>query len=183
VNSVFLNQYSVVLDACVLGPMPVADLLLRLGEAEFYVPRWSNSILAELRKFLVSRGKSERQVDHRIDAMSRAFEDACITGYENLISSLTLPDPDDRHVLAAAIRGQAHSILTENIKHFPAKTLDVFGITAQRLDGFLVDQYDLNPNLFISVLKAQAQERNVDAERLLEKLNTPVLRSMIKLGT
>ena len=66
--------------------------------------------------------------------------------------SLTLPDPDDRHVLAAAIRGQAHLILTENITHFPAKTLDVFGITVQRLDGFLVDQYSLN--LFISTYSA-----------------------------
>jgi hypothetical protein len=88
----------------------------------------------------------------------------------------------NRHVLAAAIRGQVHSILTENIKHFPAETLDVFGITTRQLDGFMVDQYDLSPNLFISVLKAQAQERKVDAERLLAKVNAPVLRSMIKLG-
>jgi predicted nucleic acid-binding protein len=182
VNFIFLNQYSVVLDACVLGPMPVADLLLRLGEAEFYVPRWSNGILTELRKFLLGRGKSEQQINHRIEAMSSAFEDACITGYEDLITSLLLPDPDDRHVLAAAIRGQAHSILTENIKHFPAERLDPFGIAVQRLDGFLVDQYDLNPNLFISVLKAQAKERDVDAERLLTRINAPVLSSLIKLG-
>jgi hypothetical protein len=63
--------------------------------SEFYVPLWSNGIWAELRKFLLSRGKSEKQIDHPIDAMSRAFEDACIRAYEDLISSLTLPDPDE----------------------------------------------------------------------------------------
>jgi hypothetical protein len=182
-NSIFLNQYTLVLDACVLAPMPIADTLLRLGEAEFYVPKWSNQILLEVREFLKGRGKTQQQIDHRFEQMSAAFEDACVTGYEDLIESLTLPDKDDRHVLAAAIRGHAHSIVTENVKDFPEAETEKYGITVQKVDTFLVDQYDLNPNRFISVLMRQAAAARVDPSQLLVKLNAPSLGKLLRLGT
>ncbi len=179
-NSVLFGQNTAVLDACVLAPMPVADLLLRLGEAGFYAPRWSTHILAELRKFLAGRGKTARQIEHRIEQMSIAFEDACISGYEDLIESVHLPDPNDRHVLAAAIRGQIQTIVTENLRDFPERATNPYGITVRRLDEFLVEQYDLDRKRFVEVLNGQALERAVDPQRLLEKINAPRLRAMIK---
>lgn len=179
-NLAYLSLESAVLDARVLGPMPLGDLLLRLGEAEFFSPRWSHDILAELRRFLLARGKTIRQIDHRIAAMTRAFEDACVADYEDLISTLHLPDPDDRHVLAAAIRSRADSLVTENRKHFPAKAVNPYGITVQSLDQFFVSQFYSNPDLFTKILRGQAKERSVNASQLLAKLNAPTLDSLMQ---
>lgn len=88
--------------------------------------------------------------------MDEAFEDAHVEGWESLESSIELPDPDDRHVVAAALWGRAEAIITENIKHFPAKSLSVHGIEAIRLDDFLLDQYDLNPSATRRIVVEQA---------------------------
>jgi len=57
-------------------------------------------------------------------------------------------DPKDRHVLAAAIRGGAHAIITDNTRHFPAESLQPYGIEVQTTDDFLRSQYNLGPDLF-----------------------------------
>jgi hypothetical protein len=177
----FVNQYTVVLDTCVLAPMPAADFLLRLGEAGFFIPKWSNDILIELRGFLQSRGKTETQINHRIEMMSLAFEDACISGYEDLVEGLNLPDKKDRHVLAAAIRGRADSIVSENIKDFPTSEVDKYGITIQNLDSFLVDQYQLSPSRFISTLKAQATKARRNPQQILQNLRASTLLQTLSL--
>jgi hypothetical protein len=66
-----------------------------------------------------------------------AVRDCLVTGYDDVIDSLTLPAADDRHVLAAAIRAGAEVIVTYNLKDFPAETLAKFGIEAQHPDDFL----------------------------------------------
>jgi predicted nucleic acid-binding protein len=114
--------------------------------------------------------------------MSKAFEDACVTGYEDLIPAINLPDPDDRHILAAAVRGRADSIVTQNMKDFPETEIDKYGVTIQRLDAFLVDQYQLSPNRFISTLKAQAKHVNVAPQAILQKLSAPSLQQVLRMG-
>jgi PIN domain len=73
--------------------------------------------------------------------------DALVSGYEDLIESLQLPDPNDRHVLAAAIRGGADVIVTANLRHFPTDTLGQFGIERQHPDVFIMRLLDLAPEL------------------------------------
>ncbi len=147
------------------------------------MPKWSHQILLEVRRFLEQRGKTKRQIDHRFEQMALAFADACITGYEDLIESIRLPDQNDRHVLAAAICDHAQTIVTENIKDFPAAETEKYGIIAQTVATFLVEQYDLNRNLFISVLLRRAAEAGVEPEGLVGKLNAPSLSNLLKLGS
>jgi hypothetical protein len=79
-----------------------------------------------------------------------------LSGYESLIEGLQLPDPNDRHVLAAAIRGRADVIVTMNLKDFPADVLAPFGIEAQHPDEFVLHLLDLAPG---SVCKAADAHR------------------------
>src|SRR5258705_50848 len=92
------NQYIAVLNTCVLAPMPLCDTLLRLAEEPaFYIPKWSDDILRELRSTLQRMGYSPAQAERRITAIESAFEDASVAGYEPLVVSMT-NDPKDRAV-------------------------------------------------------------------------------------
>ncbi len=79
--------------------------------------------------------------------MNKHAADALVTGYEELIEGLRLPDPDDRHVLAAAIRARADVIVTCNLRDFPADALSPYGIEAQHPDEFIMNLLDLAPGL------------------------------------
>ena len=96
------------------------------------------------------------RVNERFAAMDAAFEDARIDGWEPLEAALTLPDPDDRHVLAAAIRGKADAIVTANGRDFPHPVLDPLGIAVVHPDDFLLDQLDLAARVVLDVLREQA---------------------------
>jgi hypothetical protein len=88
--------------------------------------------------------------------MRAAFNDALVTGWEELEPGIRLPDQDDRHVLAAAIRGSAQGIITANTKDFPAAALEPLGLEAVRPDDFLLDQLDLSPPTILQVIREQA---------------------------
>lgn len=126
----------VVLDACVLYPAPIRDLLLHMANEGLYRPKWSDQIQEEwVRNLLINRPDlSSRQLQQTTQAMNRAFPDATVREYEVLISTLELPDADDRHVLAAAIHGQASLIVTANLKDFLTLYLHSLGIEAQHPD-------------------------------------------------
>ena len=101
-----MSHFTALLDANVLHSQPITSLLLELAEARLYRPAWSEHIHVEWRRSVL-RVRPEidpAALDRRRAAMDRALPDACVSGYEPLIPGLTLPDPDDRHVLAAAIR-------------------------------------------------------------------------------
>ncbi|MFK5736599.1 PIN domain-containing protein [Pseudomonas urmiensis] len=76
--------------------------------------------------------------------MEAAIPDALVKGHEQLLDSIELPDPDDAHVLAAAIRSSAEIIVTFNLKDFPSSTLDAFDVQAQHPDEFIMDLWDLD---------------------------------------
>lgn len=140
------DRFVVVLDANVLYPFRVRDALLRFAEAGLFRARWSPKIIAEWRENLLRRRPElEESVDSQIAAMRRAFPEACVTGSDALIPSLTLPDSDDRHVLAAAIRSGAEHIVTENLKDFPESELDKYGVMAVSADDFLSSTFELYP--------------------------------------
>ena len=85
--------------------------------------------------------------------MNQATRDCLVTGYEMLIPSLDLPDPYDRHVLAAAIVGRCDVIVTQNLKDFPEEALKPYDIETPHPDGFLSNHLALEPGLFCSALR------------------------------
>lgn len=104
------SPFTAVYDACVLYPAPLRDFLMWLGLSGRFRARWSQAIHEEWkRNLLINRPDLTRvQVDRTSDLMDRAIPDGLVEGYEALVAGLTLPDPDDRHVLAAAIRIRHH---------------------------------------------------------------------------
>jgi hypothetical protein len=112
-----MPRYTAVLDACVLVPVVLSDTLLRVAEAGRYRPLWTERILGEAQA-AIEEIHPGINVTKRFAGMREAFDDALITGWENLEGRLLLPDEDDRHVLAAAIHGEAQAIITANSFHW-----------------------------------------------------------------
>ncbi|PPK67953.1 PIN domain-containing protein [Actinokineospora auranticolor] len=111
-------MYPAFLDTCVLLKPYVCDTLLTIAESGLFRPLWSRGVLDELARNLIKRGLSDTQVSHRIEQMTRHFPDANVAGYEHLVVAME-NHPKDRHILAAAVRGAAASLVTENLKEFP----------------------------------------------------------------
>jgi len=174
-----IDQYIAVLDACVLAPMPVADTLLRLAEEPaFYIPRWSQGILKEIERTLLKKfAYTPGQVERRISAMQTAFPDAAVDGYEELIVAMT-NDPKDRHVLAAAVKCGAHSIVSDNKKHFSDEALAPYGLECLSADQFIEHQYHLDPDSFINVLNMQAKNIGWTLPELISR-HVPSLSKLI----
>lgn len=142
-----MSHFTAVLDANVLHSYPLTSLLLELAEARLFRPTWSADIHAEwMRSVRAARPDiAPERLERRRTAMDTALPDACVGGYQRLIPALTLPDADDRHVLAVAIRAKAQVIVTFNEKDFPASELSGFDIGVQHPDVFLRHLIDLNP--------------------------------------
>jgi len=158
-----MSRFSALLDANVLYPAPLRDLFLQLAVTDLFKARWSADIHREWIEALL-RNEPHRErgaLERTRDLMDLHTRDALVTGYEGLIPTLTLPDPEDRHVLAAAIAGRCDVIVTQNLKHFPEAALAPLGIEALHPDEFLCNQMSLAPGLFCSaVRKVRARLRN-----------------------
>ena len=153
-----MARYSAFLDACVLVPIALADTLLRLAEVGLYRPLWSDRVLDEVVDAIgmIHPELASGQARSRADAMQASFEDACVTDWEELVAGISLPDPDDRHVVAAALQGRADMIVTANLGDFPSALLEPMGLEVQHPDDFLLNQLDLDPDLTIATLHRQA---------------------------
>ncbi|MFD1046518.1 PIN domain-containing protein [Kibdelosporangium lantanae] len=148
-------------DTCVLLKPYLCDTLLSIAECGLYRPLWSAGVLVELDRNLRKRGATEAQVQHRLDQMVTHFPDAKVTGYEHLVHSMT-NDPKDRHVLAAAIRGGAQTLVTENLRDFPEAAVAPYDIVVGHQDEFLLDQLDLSPTLVLAALRRQVSRYRRD---------------------
>jgi predicted nucleic acid-binding protein len=150
--------FTVIYDACVLYPAPLRDLLIRLASKGLVRARWTDRILDEsFRNILANRPDLvPGSLDRTRELMNRALRDVLVTGHEGLIEGLSLPDPDDRHVLAAAIRAGAQVIVTMNLDDFPESALAPFSVEALHPDDFVIHQIDLAPGLVCSVIAEQA---------------------------
>ena len=145
------------LDANVLYPAPLRDLLLRLASTELFRARWTDDIHKEwIGNLLNNRPDLSRaQLNRTRRLMDEAVEDALVTDYEKLIPALEMPDPGDRHVLAAAITCGADVIVTSNLKDFPAKVLQPHGVEAQHPDVFVINLLDLGTDACAKAVRAQ----------------------------
>ncbi|CAP63773.1 conserved hypothetical protein (plasmid) [Cupriavidus taiwanensis LMG 19424] len=152
------SNFAVVYDACVLYPAPLRDLLMRLALTDLYRAKWTNQIHDEWVRNLLAR-RPELSADRLAgtrELMNRSVRDSLVFGYEHLIESIELPDPDDRHVVAAAIHSGSEAIITFNMKDFPEAALKEFNVEAIHPDDFVVDLFDLNAG---KVLAAVADHR------------------------
>ena len=124
-------SFVVLLDANVLFPFTLRDFLVTLATTELYQAKWTEQIHDEwTRSLLEIRPELADILPETRTLMNAAVPDCLVTGYEDIIDSLSLPDPDDRHVLAAAIRCGAQIIVTKNLKDFPGEILNRYGIEA-----------------------------------------------------
>lgn len=142
-----MSNFSVLYDACVLYPAPLRDLLMHLALTDLYRAKWTNEIHEEwIRNVLANRGDLSRKFLERTrDLMNSNVRDCLVDRYQETISTLSLPDQDDRHVLAAAIHAKCAVIVTYNLKDFPKKILDEYGLEAQHPDEFITHLIDLSP--------------------------------------
>lgn len=154
-----MPTFVVVLDTDVLYPAVLRDTLLLAAEDGLLQPRWTDQILEELRRNLIkNRAMSEQQAKHLLRAMSTAFPDADVPGYQQLIVAMT-NDPKDRHVAAAAVAGHAQVIVTRNLSDFPSSALEPFGIDVQSPDVFLSNLFRLFPTQLVWAIERQVAQR------------------------
>ena len=161
----FANRYTALIDACSLAGSLNRNFLLTLAEAEFFRVRWSEPILDETERALVKMF-TKRAIDDagghakaQIERMKRAFPEALVEDFESLRPLCgAIPDEDDRHVLAAALKIQAQAIVTENLKDFPCEVLGPLNLEARTSDDFIADTISLDETRAVSAIK-QMRER------------------------
>lgn len=174
-----------VLDACVLYPAALRNLLLWLAAAIVYQPRWTEAIHAEwIRNVLKNNPDiTAAQLERTRRLMDRVSDDCLVTGYEKHIAALTLPDPEDRHVLAAAIEAKAAIIVTFNLSDFPAAVLKQYGVRAMHPDKYLTALLKEAPELFLTGVKdhrASLKRPPKSVEEYLEALKTNGLLQLVE---
>ncbi len=169
------SEYAALLDACVIVPMPLCDTLLRLAEhPALYRPLWREGILAEAGRVLIEKlHLNQQQAERRLNAMREAFPEALVTVPRRLLQTVDSPDPNDRHVLAAAVHGQANVIITYNKKDFPDECRQEYGILCQTPDDFLIHQFYLNPALVFEKLDQQGATIRQTRADIISKLERP----------
>lgn len=147
---------------------------MHLATTELFRARWTEQIHDEwIRNVLANRKDLKpAQLERTRALMNENVLDCLVTGYEKLIDGLTLPDPGDRHVLAAAIRSQASIIVTFNLKHFPAQDLTQYGIEALHPDDFVMHQMDLSQGAVCGAAKRHRKSLRKPAKTVEEYLNT-----------
>ena len=182
-------RYTAILDACVLYPATLRDLLLSLARDGLFHARRSERIQDEwVRSLLKHRPELEEAALRRTcELMTRAVPDSVVEGFEDIEPGLQgLPDPEDRHVLAAAICGHADAIVTFNLADFPVSALAPLGVEAQHPDDFLLNQLDLNPIAALKSIKAmRARWRNpqltaLDLTAALGTLQLPLVAARLR---
>lgn len=164
----------VVLDACVLANFSLCDTLLRLAEPHLYEPKWSEEIMREAARTLESKLGWPSSLTAYLHAELRAhFGEAWISGYEPLIPRMA-NDEKDRHVLAAAVHGEAPIIVTFNLRHFRSEHLEPWGIRALHPDAFLIEILRQEEGVVMAKLEQQAADRGRTLRQLLDILNATV---------
>lgn len=155
----FANRYTAFIDACTLVSVWRRNLLLTLAEAEFFRVRWSEKVLEEteraITRLMVERGIADSKARARqsVDAMRTSFPEALVDDFD-LFESTTygLPDKNDEHVLAAAIKTQAQALVTENLSDFPASVLAPLAIEARSADDFIADTIALEEGRAVAAI-------------------------------
>jgi predicted nucleic acid-binding protein len=150
---------TVLIDACVLYSAPVRDLVVRLAQAELLRARWTTDIHEEWMRNVLGNNPmiNKYRLERTRSLMDQAVPECLVTGYGELVNGLTLPDPDDRHVLAAAIQSEAEVIVTYNLTDFPSEALAQYNIEAIHPDRFSSCLFDTASDRFCEAVQLQRQ--------------------------
>lgn len=176
---------TVLYDACVLYPAPLRDLLMHIAMTDLCHAKWTDAIHDEwIRNLLRDRlDLKPEQLQRTRDLMNAHVLDCLVTGYEPLIDAVTLPDPDDRHVLAAAIQTGADLIVTLNIKDFPKDVLFPYGIEAQHPDEFLMMLLERAPSEVCEAAKRHRESLKSPPKNVYEYVATLESHSLTRAGS
>ena len=172
------------LDTNVLYPLVIRDILLWFAYEELFLPFWSKHVLMEWSRVMQRNGLTKTESQRRMHMIQDAFPFAMVRGYESLIEQLDLPDEDDRHVLAAAIRVGADTIITQNLKDFPKSALSPLGIAAMNADTFLVGVIHKNPTKALRAFKQMVKQRKrptQSSQEVIQSLRSQGLKQTAEL--
>ncbi len=177
------GRFTVVLDACVLYPAPLRDLLMQLTLADLFRARWSDQIHGEwMSNLLENRPDLTRDKLERVrDLMNAHARDSLVTGFEPLIPLIQdCPDPDDRHVIAAAYHCRADAIVTFNLKDFPAAALAPYGLEVIHPDDFIRYQLDLDLARVLDSVRTCRERLKNPAKTIHDYLDTMEAQTLPK---
>jgi hypothetical protein len=163
----------VLLDANVLYPFQLRNLLVQFGVDSVIAPRWTMRIHEEWIGNLVAAGRApQERLLLTLELMNRALPEAEVQGWEAYLEGLTLPDPDDCHVLAAALAAGVETILTFNLRDFPESLLTQHSIVAVHPDDFLCELYDADPELVLASTEGAHANLSRSAPSFLSYIDT-----------
>ncbi len=172
----------VVIDACVLYPTVLREIVLGVAKAGAFTPLWSTRLLEEWRRAAGRTGPADNEIAESEIALAKAaFPDAMVEVSPETQSRLSLPDPDDTHVLAAAIDGGADELMTLNLRDFPTRILSQHGVVRRDPDGFLLELSQQSPDqvrAVVSEVLERAGAHGIDISNpraLLKKARLPRL--------
>lgn len=178
--------FTVIYDACVLYPAPLRDLLMRIAVSGVVRAHWSDRILSECFASLAQNRPDISRValQSTRERMCAAIPDGLVTAAPLVSLAIRLPDPNDLHVLEAAVACGAQAIVTFNLRHFPPQATTPFGIEAKHPDDFVLDAIGLAPVTLTRITEQQAAAlRNPprSSEELLETLAQQGLPQSVEL--
>ena len=172
----------VLLDACVLFPTVLREVLLGVAEEGAYDPLWSERILEEWARAVAGKLPGQEGIARAEIALLRdRWPTASVEVDPAVEARLNLPDPADNHVLAAAIAGQAEVLVTLNLSDFPTRHLAAEGVLRLDPDHFLLGLWQDQPDLVAGVCgrvhaKAEALSGTTMPKRgLLKRAKLPRL--------
>ena len=178
-----MASFSAFYDACVFYPAPLRDLLMQLALTDLYRARWSEMVNDEWMSAIIeNRPELKDKLKRTREFVNLKVRDALVTDFEDLIEALSLPDPDDRHVLAAAIKGRCDVIVTSNLKDFPDDVLEKYGIEAQHPDEFLTHLLDLSPGIVCGAVKTVRSRLKNPPKSVSEYLETLEHQQLLKFS-
>lgn len=172
-----ISTFTALIDANVFYGARLRSLVLFVAQSGTFRARWTEQIHTEwMTKLLEKRPDlSMPQLQKTRESMDRSVPDCIVVGYESLIENLKLPDPDDRHVLAAAIRAGADVIVTFNLGDFPDEILAPYGIHTKTPDDFFLDLESLHPAVLLDAAakdKAHYKNPKLSVDEYISSLRT-----------
>ena len=172
-------------DSNVLYPFLMRDILLQTYEDELCTAKWSPDVRAELLR-TYQRNHPDKPHDrfetYTLRKMDELLSHDIVTGYQALAANLMLPDPDDRHVLAAAIHGDCDMLVTQNLKDFPVELCARYGIDVLHPDQFLLQLLQREPIAFVASVRtcrAHLKRPPMSVSEYLESLTRAGLPSTV----